>query len=91
MKFYPYKKKGGGGVLAILKEGSTTHFEVVLTWELGVSYSDGGGGAKGFHPLKGGRKTFYPVLRGVCAKSFEPQFFYCVAHLPIINDQSLKR
>ena len=80
MKFYPTKRgrkmfsraEGGGG--------STKSFEVVLTWELEVlAIVMGGGGAKGYHPLKGGggaqkvlpclegggRKKFYPVLRGV--------------------------
>ena len=38
MKFCPYKKREGGAekVLAILKAGGTTSFELVLTRELNV-------------------------------------------------------
>ena len=47
-------KKGVGGC--------TTSFEVILMWVLEVlAMLEGGGGAKGFHPLKvggGGEKVF---------------------------------
>ena len=37
---------------------------VVLTWELEVlSILRVKGGAKSYHPLKGGREKFHPVLR----------------------------
>ena len=52
---------GGGG-------GGTKSFEVVSTQELEI-LAIVMGGAKGFHPLKGGggRNKFYPVLKG-CKK-----------------------
>ena len=56
----------------------------------------GGGGAKGFQPLKrgGGGKKFNPVLRGGgqrCAKGFGPAIFPFSSppSLPVINDLSL--
>ena len=93
MKFYPYRKEGGG---EMLKGRGTKSFEVVLTRELEVLaiviVGGGGGGAKSFHPQKGGRrKKFYPVLRGGAQKVSDPRFSHVVAPppLPIINDQSL--
>ena len=52
-----------------------------------------GGGAKCFSHVEGGRKTFYPVLRGRGAQQvLDPRFSHFVAlPLPVINDQSLKR
>ena len=56
VKFYPYKRGGGGSlkkVLAMLNGGDTKRFEVVLTWELEVlAIVMGGGGATSFHPLR---------------------------------------
>ena len=40
-------------------------------------YEKGGGGAKSFHPLKGWRKKFWPVLRGRGKK-------FRVRHFPIL-------
>ena len=47
VKFYPYKRGGEQKkVLAVLKWGDTTSFEVLLTWELEVlAIKMGGGGA----------------------------------------------
>ena len=56
MKFYPYKR-GGGGVAgqsfshAEGGGGGTTSFEVVLTWELKALAIVKGGGGKKFPPL----------------------------------------
>ena len=55
----------------MLKEGGTTSFEVVLRRDLEV-LAIVMGGTKSFHPLKGGCKTFYLVLRGGGTKSFGP-------------------
>ena len=61
--------EGGGG-------GVQNKFEIVLTRELEVLaiLMWGWGGAKSFHPLKGGREKFYPVLGGGggSAKRFGP-------------------
>ena len=55
--------------------GGTQGFEVVLTWELEV-LAILMGGTTSFHPLKGGgRKRFYPVLRGGAQTSFGPTVF----------------
>ena len=56
VSFTPTKKKGGGGgaenVLAMLKRGHNNF------WGISFSHADGGGGgAKSFHPLKGGGGT----------------------------------
>ena len=56
MKFYPCNKKkrrwGQVKFLAIMK-GTQTFFGVVLTQVLEVcNHNEGGGGTKGFHPLK---------------------------------------
>ena len=58
-------KRGVKQVLTILKGAGvgTEGFWVVLTWELKV-LAILKGDTKGAHPLKGGRKKFYPVLRG---------------------------
>ena len=76
MKFYPYKKGGGGDgkSLALLKGGGgTTGFEVVLISELEfLAIVMRRGSAKSFHPLKGGGQKFYLVLRGGGGKSFGP-------------------
>ena len=70
MKFYPYKKWGGGGraerVLAMLKGGDTKSFAVVLTWELEI-----------LAILIGGLKKFYSVLSGL-----DPRFSHFVASPP---------
>ena len=100
MKFYPYEKGGGAkNVLPILKGGGgeTTCFGVVSTRVL-PSFNHTGGGAQNVSSLEkcalgrggGGRKMFYPVLRG-CSKSFGPAIssFCSTSPLPIINDQSL--
>ena len=58
-------------------KGGTTSFEVVLTRELEV-LAILKGGAKSFHPLKGGgggRKKFYSVLRGGGRKKFHTRDF----------------
>ena len=55
----PYKK--GRKYFSQLK-GGTTSFKEVKTQELEV-LAILMGGAKGFHPLKGGHAKFYPVLR----------------------------
>ena len=47
----PLKKKGGGGVLDLLK-GEKKSFEVVLTPVFEVLCKPEGVGAKGFHPLE---------------------------------------
>ena len=56
---------GGGGaeqVLAMLKGGGG-HNKFSDTFNTGArSHSDGGGDAKSFCPLKGGRKKFYPLF-----------------------------
>ena len=95
--FTPAKKRGGGTekVLDMLK-GGTTPFDVILTWELEVLAILMGVGAKSFHPLKGGRKRFYPVLRGGGrgTTSFGPAIFPFCSPPPfpiIINDQSLTK
>ena len=57
MKFYPYKKGGGGGTSFSRAEGGrggTQSFGVVLTWELEVLAIVMGVGSKRFRPLKGG-------------------------------------
>ena len=53
MKFYPYKKWGGGIKSVSHAEGC---FEVVLTWELGV-LPILMGGCKKFQPFRGGGGT----------------------------------
>ena len=66
MKFYPYKKGGGGEKVGMLK-GGTQSFEVVLTRELEV-LAIVMGGTTSIHPLKGEgvRKRFgtrnFPIL-----------------------------
>ena len=66
MKFYPYERGGAENVLAMLKAeetGGTKSFKVVLTQELEVlAIVMGGGGAKSFHPLKGGGTKSLPCL-----------------------------
>ena len=52
-KFYPYKKGEGAEKISAMLKGGTTSFEVVLTRELEV-LAILKGGAKSFHPLKGG-------------------------------------
>ena len=51
----------------------------------------GSGGAKSFHPLKGGgHNKLYPVLKGGGGqKVSDLRFSHFVASLPVINDQSL--
>ena len=75
MKFYPYKR-GGGGSLSHAEGGGTTSFEVVLTQELevlaivigGTQSFQGGGALKVLPCLEGGgaRKMFwtrnFPIL-----------------------------
>ena len=74
MKFYPYEK-GGGGSFSHAEGGGIKSFEVVLTRELEV-LAIVLGGAKMFPPFKrgGGRKHFYPVLKGG-RKKFQTQHF----------------
>ena len=61
-----YKIAGGGGGVKFYpcEKGGTKSYEVVLTQELEV-LAKVMGGAKSFHPLKGGGgcKQFYLVLR----------------------------
>ena len=70
----PLKREGGGveNVLAMLK-GGTTIFEEFKTQELEV-LAILMGGAKGFHPLKGGHAKFYPVLREMHKKCWTHDF-----------------
>ena len=60
MKFYPYKKKGGGGAGKVIDlcKGDTTSYGVVFTQELSCSHTEGVGG--GVQKDRGCR--FYPVL-----------------------------
>ena len=63
-KFYPYQNKGGGGaveVLAIMKLGGTTNFEVVLIQNAKV-LAILKGECKKFPLLKGEHDKFYPFL-----------------------------
>ena len=51
---------------------------VVLTWVLKV-LTILEGGTISFHPLKGGRKMFYSLLRGVGAQQVSDKFSHFVA------------
>ena len=95
MKFYPYKKAGGGGgrkSFSHAEGGAQTGFGVVFTRSLevlAILY----GGAKSFHSLKGGggHKKYYPVLRGGggAPTNLGPAVFpFCSPPFPVINDQS---
>ena len=89
----PLQKGGTGNVLAILKGGGgqrvlgsfTQVLEVltihVLEW-----------GTKGFHPLKGGPKKFYPVLRWGGGGEFRTLDFLILysPSSPSLNGQSLR-
>ena len=62
----------GGRQSCSCAEG-TTSFEVVLTWELEVlAIVMWGGGAKSFHPLKGGPQEVLPCLAGARGKVSDP-------------------
>ena len=56
MKFYPYKRVGGGEQKKSFScaegVGGTKSFEVVLTWELEFLAIEMVGGAKSFHLLR---------------------------------------
>ena len=63
MKFYPYEKGGGAEkVLAMHAEGGGGHKKFWGSFDtVACSFShieEGGGGAKCFHSLKGGAKSF---------------------------------
>ena len=59
------------------------HKKLVLTWELEVLAIVMGGGAKSFHPLKGGgAQKVLPCLEGGGAKSFGPAISHFVAPPP---------
>ena len=93
VKFSPHRKWGGNFV-TILKGGrgggDRTSFEVSLIGgHLSFSHAEGGGGAKGFHPIKGGHEKLYPVLRRGRGTISDPRFSHFVAPLPVINDRSL--
>ena len=86
----------GGGACEVLprqKGGwGTKCFEVVLTWEIEVlAIAMEGGGAKSFHPVKGGTQKVLPCLEGGRKKFLDPRFSDFVAPLPIINDQLTQR
>ena len=74
VKFYPYKKRGGGAErgLAMLKAGATKSFEVVLTQELKVVAIVIGMGCKMFPPFKKGEgaKSF-TLSRGRVQKDLQ--------------------
>ena len=56
--------------------GPTKSFEVVLTWELEVLAIVMGGGAKSFHPLKGGGGAhIFTLSWGGAQKGFAPRDF----------------
>ena len=80
MKFYPYKKKRGGEVLAMLKGGGTNSFGVVFGLELEV-LAILKGGAKGFHSLKGGARKVLACLEGggAAQKVSDSQFSHFTA------------
>ena len=65
VKFYPYKKGGGGAekVLAMLKWGHNKFYDSFYTVAWSFSHIEGGG-TKCFHSLKEGSNKFYPVLMG---------------------------
>ena len=73
VKFYPYERLGEGGGGSHAEGESTTSFKVVFRWQLEVLAILKGGGAKCFHPLKGGTRKVLPCLEvGGGAKSFRP-------------------
>ena len=70
---------GGGGQQSCSCAEGTISFEVVLTWELEVLaiVMWGGGGAKSFHPLKGGPREVLPCLAGGGGGGGEGKFQTC--------------
>ena len=89
VKFYPYKKGGGGIVFSHSEGRSTTSFEVVLTRELEVLaiVMGVGGGHKTFPPFKrgGGHKKFYSILRWGGQTFLDSRFSHYVATPPPRN------
>ena len=79
VKFYPMKRWRAEKVLAMLKGGHKKFLGVL--YMVAGTYSHINGGAKRFHSLKGGRKTFHPVLRGG-VKSLDQRFSHFVAPPP---------
>ena len=82
MKFYPCKKGGGGGGKSVSHaEGGHKTFWGGFCAVLEVAVLEGGGREK--FPLfkRGGRKKFYPVLRGAQTVS-DLRFSHFVAPPP---------
>ena len=77
---FTLQKDGGGGGSFTHAAGGHTSFEVVVIWELEV-LAILMGGAKRFHSLRRGRKSFYPVLRA--QKVSDPRFSHFVAPLSL--------
>ena len=61
MKFYTYKKRGGGKRFSHAEGGAQKGFEVVLTRELEVLAIVMGGGRKRFPPFKKGGATSFTL------------------------------